>query len=129
MKCEYENRQPADWQPTSLFQLYPTHDVFRGVLGKSVWTDQNKTWEYDGDEKGLWFGEDVSDTGVAMGLFNSDGDTYCESLKVRHCAKKGYNDVYQSKGWRGSFELDIRVDEIEIWRDVYGAKEEEKDMN
>ncbi|EED14659.1 conserved hypothetical protein [Talaromyces stipitatus ATCC 10500] len=87
-------------EPCSVFQLAPVQDIFRGAIGKPGWTVDNDT---------VIFGQGG---GVILGL--KDG---LRQVHVTHEVHKGdeRTGVYRSNPWRGSWEVDFEISEMEIW--------------
>ncbi|KAF4624205.1 hypothetical protein G7Y89_g13968 [Cudoniella acicularis] len=84
------------WERSFLFQISPTHDVFRSNVGNAAWTLDDE----------LWFGD--KGKGMAMGL--TDG---VKKLKIAHDIKS--EGVYQTTSWRGDWTLELEIDKIEVW--------------
>ncbi|KAL1653588.1 hypothetical protein SLS61_003734 [Didymella pomorum] len=85
-----------------LFQLSPTHDVFRGTIGTPAWHL---------NEDGLIFGS--KDHGVALAL-----DASLTKARFTHMipnAGAGGRDVYHPTVHRGDFETLLSIDAIELW--------------
>ncbi|ODM15876.1 hypothetical protein SI65_08717 [Aspergillus cristatus] len=88
----------GDPDPCLLFQLSPLHDVFRG--GNAV----RPGWKIDSDEN-LIFRE--SSNGMALVLGKD-----CKRATVsHHVSGKG---MYDATAWRGDWQADVQVEEIEI---------------
>ncbi|EPE27652.1 hypothetical protein GLAREA_04443 [Glarea lozoyensis ATCC 20868] len=80
---------------TFLFQVSPTHDVFRSQVGKTAFAADD----------GLSFG--TSGSGFSMRLES-------DLSKLHVCHKLAGDGVYQPTTWRGDWELELEVDRIEL---------------
>lgn len=99
--CIQSRRSDSD-ETALLFQLSPTHDVFRGITGASAWylnTD------------GLVFGN--KDHGTALAL-----DAPLTEARVTQKLPGTSTDaktVYRATVQRGDFEILLSIDAIELW--------------
>jgi len=93
-----------DYQPSSLFQLQPVHDVFPGQLGALAWSEKGGT---------IVFGDRNQGTSIEF----SSESTY--TLVVRHVLDSGSQDdgfVFAATDWRGTWELELGLNCIEYWQ-------------
>ncbi|KAF2630902.1 hypothetical protein BU25DRAFT_489020 [Macroventuria anomochaeta] len=83
-----------------LFQLSPTHDVFRGQVGKPAWS---------ATEKGIVFGNE--DHGAALIL-----DERLTDVRFTHNPSGNIEYfVYHPTAHRGQFEINFAIEKIELW--------------
>ena len=93
----------SDFDETALlFQLSPTHDVFRGEVGAPAWRS---------NDGGLTFGD--KDDGAALALDASLTEArFTQSLSS---ADAGTKAVYHPTVHRGNFETLLSIDAFELW--------------
>lgn len=86
-----------------LFQLSPVHDMFRGYNAErpGLKIDENGS---------LIFGE--KGNGVALVL-----ERELKRMTVFHSVSSG-NEIYGATSWRGDWQMDVQVEEIEMWLEV-----------
>ncbi|KAH6682626.1 hypothetical protein B0J14DRAFT_555914 [Halenospora varia] len=84
------------YERSFLFQISPTHDVFRSSISNKAWTLNES----------LCFGK--NDSGFSMRL-----DSDLSRLHVSH--KLVGEGVYQSTKWRGEWGMVLDIDKIEVW--------------
>ncbi|RWA15104.1 hypothetical protein EKO27_g65 [Xylaria grammica] len=98
------NPHNAGQERCALFQLEPTHGVFKGVVGRPGWSIAD-------DSGSVTFGQ-----GGGMTLALDDG---LRRAAVRHQATgKGDNTTtmsYATSQWRGDWSAEFEVADIEIW--------------
>lgn len=106
-------KQGENWPICSLFELSPIHSVFRGNL-------ECPAWMPSGDEISFSFGD--PENGVELVLKNGLAQaSFTQSLNGR-----GRNEpIYKPTLWRGSFSIDLEVDEIEICYEDAGISTEQ----
>lgn len=86
-----------------LFQLSPVHDVFRGYNAERP--------GFKIDENGsLVFGE--KGNGVALVL-----ERALKRMTVFHSVSSG-DEIYSATSWRGDWQMDVQVEEIEMWLEL-----------
>lgn len=88
-----------------LFQLTPTHDIFRTKLSGQ------KAWELlEGDEatEALWFGK--KGHGVALGLTKG-----LESGVFVHSTDTNAGNVYVGNVRRADWEITFKIEAVEVW--------------
>ncbi|KAI5856791.1 hypothetical protein GGS23DRAFT_617685 [Durotheca rogersii] len=108
----------AGLRPCALFQLAPVQDVFPGVVGAEGWR------VVGADEKGggnLVFGDPGDEKGGIV-LTLREGLSRGE---IRHRGKgaedgeaDGGSIVYRANPYRGDWELEFVVEQLEIWTDA-----------
>ncbi|RDL33726.1 uncharacterized protein BP5553_08094 [Venustampulla echinocandica] len=93
-------RQEDHLEGSLLFQLAPIHDVFRSNIGKKAWTV--------GSDNELCFGE----KGQGFSMRFVDG---LKRLNVIHKVGVHEESIYQATEWRGSWEMEVEIDKVEVW--------------
>ena len=104
---DHENQERC-----AIFQLEPTYDVFRGVIGQPGWAAVGL--------RDVVFGQPATGNGVVLAL--RDGLCRLEMTHQGRNAKVDWHNrprySYRANGWRGNWELSIDVDAVEIWSEV-----------
>lgn len=95
-----QNKQSGLDETALLFQLSPTHDVFRGKTGAPAWCS---------NDDGLIFGD--KDHGVALAL-----DELLLNARFTHrLSDSDAKTVYGPNVHRGDFEILLSIDGFEVW--------------
>ncbi|KAM5438265.1 hypothetical protein MferCBS31731_005126 [Microsporum ferrugineum] len=96
-----EEEKAVHWQDSCLFELSPVHDIYSGNRGSPGWKIV---------EDSLCFGN--RENGFALEL--SSG---LRSAAVFHNVDGKQQPVYNASKWRGNWQLEFEIEEIELWFD------------
>ncbi|EJT79129.1 hypothetical protein GGTG_04218 [Gaeumannomyces tritici R3-111a-1] len=111
---QHPNPTGNDLVPAHLFQLGPVQDGFPGVPGRPAWVTEGEV----GDEAvTLRFGDPRAGASLCLDLaagratFRHNVFPAADGSSVR----PEHAVVYQSPVWRGSWEVEMEVENVELW--------------
>ncbi|KAL8364552.1 hypothetical protein RB595_003708 [Gaeumannomyces hyphopodioides] len=114
-KIQHPSHSNENHVPALLFQLGPVQDGFPGALYRPAWAVEKRGGE---EPTGLRFGH--VDAGAALCLDLAAGRaTFHHKVSP---TVKGENEgpqeavVYEASFWRGSWEVEMEVDKVELWQ-------------